>query len=626
MSIDTANTKISNLVESQVPFFVRNDHQNFVRFIEAYYEWMEQNGQTLDRLKNMKNYTDIDQTIDVFADQFYNTFLKYVSVNATVDRNLLLKNVKDFYRSRGTEKSIAFLMRLLFGEETLEFYYPKRDVLKVSDGKWFIEKSLKVSDIKVQGTANNDLLAVKNLTGRRIRGNTSNATALVERVDVFYEGGILVDELKISNQTKDFLSGETIFGTFFENGTEKTISANLFSGQINTVDIINRGSDYQVGDVVTIESNTGTGGLIIVSSVSTGNLLAIAVDDGGAGFRVNNSILIVGGGGTGATANVLTVDTSERYHPNSYNVVGSTISLEANTSLNNLVYSNLNSSNVNTSVANAVSYWTYANTGPIVFPLLISQGSGYVSSPSISASANSQIRNLGILGKMRINNGGLDYEIGDTISFENVPGGVGTGAAAHVTNVAANGAITEVRFVPVNGHTIGGSGYSQSYLPTANISSANGANANIAVTAILGFGDSYLLSRGTIGAILSLSIVNRGSGYLTEPTLNLTSIGDGTAQAAANIITGAFTYPGRYVNDDGHISGYNFIQDRDYYQNNSYVIRVKRSLDDYRQALKELIHPAGMKMFGEYTFGTTDPAIDVSLEGVAETVITIEVS
>jgi hypothetical protein len=35
---------ISNLVNSQFPAFISQDHPTFVSFIEAYYEWMEEEG------------------------------------------------------------------------------------------------------------------------------------------------------------------------------------------------------------------------------------------------------------------------------------------------------------------------------------------------------------------------------------------------------------------------------------------------------------------------------------------------------------------------------------------------------------------------------------------------------
>src|ERR1035441_4159135 len=35
---------ISQLVQSQLPAFVRDDYPQFIEFLQAYYEWMEQNG------------------------------------------------------------------------------------------------------------------------------------------------------------------------------------------------------------------------------------------------------------------------------------------------------------------------------------------------------------------------------------------------------------------------------------------------------------------------------------------------------------------------------------------------------------------------------------------------------
>lgn len=616
---EIANTKVSTLINSQVPFFVRNDHPNFVRFVEAYYEWMEQNGETINAIKLLRDHNNIDETIDPYLEHFYNTFLKYFPENIKADKTLLLKRVKDFYLARGTERSVEFLLRVLYGDEAVQFYYPKRDILKVSDGKWYIEKSLKVGDLIVNGVANNDIAAVKKFTGTQIRGNTSNATALVEAVDVYYEGGLLVDELKLSNQTKDFASGETIFAIYYENGEERTIRANLFSGQLNTITIDQPGTGYKIGDIVGVEGGGGSGATVVVSSVSTGNIVSIITKDGGAGFQVGNPLLITGGGGLGGTANVLTVIDNGKTHPNSYNVISSQIFLEANTPLNNAVFSNLSSSNANTAIVDACDRWTYANTGPISLTYVINSGAGYLVAPSISASANSRIRDLGILGKMVIANPGIGYAANDVITFKNTSGGFGSGASARVSEVYANGAIKEVAWVGLPGEFIGGSGYSQTALPTANVVSANGVGADIKVTAVIGFGDQFQSVAGSIGSILSLSITNRGFGYTTPPTLNLSSYGDGTAQATATIITGIYTYPGRYINDDGHVSGYNFIEDKDYYQNNSYVVRLKKSLNEYRKPLKEMIHPAGMKLFGEYTFGADDPSVNVHIGGIMQT-------
>ena len=68
--------------------------------------------------------------------------------NIINDKRLFLKRVKDFYQSKGTDKSLILLFRMLFNEE-VEVYYPKNDMLRVSAGNF-------TSDI---------ILNIKNLTG-----------------------------------------------------------------------------------------------------------------------------------------------------------------------------------------------------------------------------------------------------------------------------------------------------------------------------------------------------------------------------------------------------------------------------------------------------------------------------
>lgn len=621
-----SNNRISNLVASQVPFFVRNDHENFVAFMEAYYEFLEQQNGAVNVSRNLLNQADLDQT-DLFANNFYRNFLSLIPETTAVDKNMILKNIKDFYRSRGTEKSIRFLMRVLFNEE-VDFYYPQKDVLKVSDGKWFVEKSIKISDTKINGIANTDVNAALNFVNRRITGNTSNATAIVERVLTYYDGSSLVRELKISNQYRDFESGEEIIATFFDEGQEKSISASLFSGSINTVRITNSGSGYKVGDSIRVESNTGNGAIIEITAVSTGGFSGLAVLEGGAGYRAGDVLDLTGGGGTGAAANVLSVKADGSFHPNTYNIVSSIIQLEAGTQIGNTRYANMNTTNfVNnaTPMGVAFSYFRYANTGPIETVLLYSSGSGYTSTPSATAIANNNVVRLGILGKMKIVNGGQGYNIGDVIEFTNVPEGYGSGANARVKNVDTSLAntITAVEFVNVPGHITGGSGYEQSALPRATVNSTNtlAFGANITVTAILGAGDIYSPIGSREGSILDIAIRSRGTGYTSPPTLNLRASGDGTAQAVATIITGALTYPGRYLNDDGHISSYNFIEDRDYYQKFSYVVKLKQSIEKYRKALKNLVHPSGMKMFGEYMTVDNGESLQITFKGASDNLV-----
>ena len=627
----STNNKISNLISSQVPFFVRNDHQQFITFIEKYYEFLEQTDGVLDVKNNIRSFNDIDYltrnttptNLEIeFQEKLYASFMKLIPSGVKVDKALLLKHIKDFYLSRGSEKSIRFLLNILFSEENVEFYYPKSDILKASDGKWYVQRSLRVNGVGINSQANNDFSALEKFQNRTVYGNTSLASATVERVDRFFEKGTRIDELILSGIRGSFKNGEAVYAVFDDiNSQTSMITANVFGGIIVAVDITAGGSGYSVGDHPIITTSTGIGGDIVVDKVSTGNIQSITILNGGAGYHVEDLLLISGAGGSGANANVTIVLDDSSVHPNSYNIISSQIYLEQNTAIGNARYSNLVSSitdPANNFIANSMNYFVYSNTGPAKFITVISRGSGYTGTPTITIAANTRVRELGILGRMEIINGGQGYRVGDTITFTNLVGGYGTGAAGNVKNVAANGYITQVEFKPVFGQITGGTGYSTAGVPKypiANVISTNASayGANVVVTNLLGEGGSFIIANSTIGAIESLTILSGGSGYSSGNThLNFTTLGDGKAKANVTVVEGSFTYPGRYLNDDGFLSASNYLEDRDYYQNFSYVIRTGVSIESYRKALKNLVHPAGMKLFGQYMFEDMNDSMAIS--------------
>lgn len=610
-----SNNKTSLLINSQVPEFVRQDHTAFVEFLEDYYKFLEQENQVLNVTKNLSRYRDVDLAEGVFLQKLYDNFITLLPKDILANKTLILKHVKDFYRARGSEKSVRFLLRILFNKEAT-FYYPKVDVLKASNGKWYVEKSIRVGDIQVDNVANN--IVYSNFQNKLISGNTSNATAVVETVDVYYDKGQLVTELKLSSEYRTFDDGEKIWCRFYdENGIDRYLSATIFSGIITSISLIDGGEGYVEGATVPIIGGNGSGGQVVISRTTKGTLTGIGVTYSGAGYQSTDDIFITGGGGDGGAASILTVDTSGVTSPNSYNIYVSTIGLEANTAIGNTKYSNLNSSitdPANNWIINSLSSFALTNCGPIISCQIDAAGNGYVSIPTVQAQGNTMLRSLGILGRMRINDGGSGYVVGNILEFINPQGSFGYAANGIVSTVDGGGAITNVAFTAYSvGYPLGGIGYNEEILPTVNVASGTGSGANIEVTCIAGGGAILETSTTTAGTIEELRLVSGGSGYTTAPYLDFEAMGSGTgAQAAAFIVTGSYTYPGRYLNDDGFLSSYNFLQDRDYYQNYSYVVRIDEPIEKYRKALKTLTHPAGMKLFGHYLLGD-DNTIDLNV-------------
>lgn len=732
--MDIANNKTSYLVNTQLPEFVRRDHPLFVEFLENYYKFLEQDGGMLYTAKRFPEFYDIDilkadylhdieeghdteaENYHVLQDQYYNNFIRYVPNFSIADLNLILKHSKDFYRSSGSEKSIRFLARILFNKNA-DIYYPQQNILKASDGKWFVEKSINIKDIAVNNVANS--IAFTRFANTLIRGAVSNSTAVVENVNPYYEAGVLITELKISQVTKDFINGEILTATIEDEGIFKTLSANLYSGIIVKTTVTSSGSGYIEGSSVPLISANGIGGQIIIDKVLKGKLQGqiknIQVVFPGAGYRVNDPLLFSGGDPTEiAAANVATVLDDDSYHPAYYDIIGSTIQLVANNiiantidpnegfsytslanvyvttanldlstgpgstvniatlsqmqqnsnvyfetgdvlyvrgpntyhtiiesnryywelnvspglagSLANLSFDVLKKPNANTTIANSMIYWSYGPCGPIVSCSITNSGQNYLELPTVSVLSNTFVRSMGILGRMEIIDGGFGYQVGDEIEIINPYGTYGVGGVGEVSVVDSNGTITQVNFVdsPNQGHLPGGSGYRADILPTANVISANvlAYGANIAVTAVIGDDAIINAKSNVIGSIASLKIVSGGVGYDVAPIIDLSTQGDGTAEAYANVVTGIYTYQGRYLNQDGQLSSYMFLEDKDYYQKFSYVVKIEESLNKYRKALKDLIHPAGLKLYGEYLYEDNNETM-MNTVNVINTQITI---
>lgn len=272
MAIDT---KISTLIRNQVPEFIRRDHPNIIEFLEAYYEWLEMDRNAEDSIKNLLNYQDVDTTLDDFLTFFRREFLATIPENCLADKRLLVKHIKQFYRAKGTEKSYKLLFNILFGTD-VNFDFPGRRMLRTSDGKWRQNKTLRVRQIIGKGNP-------VDFTTKRIVGNNSLASAVVEKVQIKQFGINTVHELFLNLSSIDgqFQVGEIV--------TVDGIEAQIF-GTIAGVDIINPGQGYAIGDEITFGS-PGTGAKGVVSAIDTtagDQITAIQITEFGAGYDLNN--------------------------------------------------------------------------------------------------------------------------------------------------------------------------------------------------------------------------------------------------------------------------------------------------------------------------------------------------
>ena len=500
------NYKTSLQVAKQLPEFIQDDnsYQTFVSFIEAYYQWLETantnnsantvattNGQGVTYAsKNLLDYSDVDGTLDEFVDYFINDFLPYIPTDVLADKRKLLKISKELYKTKGTENSYKFLFRALFNSSA-EVFNTSDTILKASDGKWVITKSLRIDSIDTAW------LLINNL---KLFGETTKSYATVDYASTTGSK----TEAFISNIQRLFHSGEFVRVVdnnnldvyFYENKfyiqnsgviipPEATILRGKIVGVISSIKINpkNRGQFYVSGDPVIITGGLNTnvvnpiGATAIVGETTTGSITSINVLDGANGYRLPpNSSINFSGGGIGfasAQAEINLLDDTQQTTI-SY-IINNTLGIAANVVMGNTnspdlyyCFKDPGVSNTNTKLIDAFNFTAFT-VGPIGSVHLIDEGAGYSSSPNVTASSlyttdvgQSELKTLGILQTIQIVNGGTDYGNNDVIR---IVGGTGQGAYANIV-VNSTGAIVRVPYVFADGNTnptypLGGSGYTK---------------------------------------------------------------------------------------------------------------------------------------------------------------------
>ncbi len=295
--------KTSSSIKYTLPEFIRDDYPKFIQFIEKYYEYMDSAGNPINLLLN-KKYSDID---DLETAELNKRFLELASDYPQLlqaDRKTVLKNIKNIYESKGSERSIKAYFKLLYNEE-VDVYYPSRDILRASDGVWTEETSVRAS-------AGYDNYEVSNLNGtladiiyyetigsvtfpRTIPITIPRVSKIAHTSPQVYEVAIKLPE-----------SITEIPGP----GADATAEVVVSAGVITSITVTNGGLGYIAAPVIEISGGTGAECRAVVTN---GVITSIVVNNGGTGYTGSSVVtfntdsvrtFIVERGGSSAESNV----------------------------------------------------------------------------------------------------------------------------------------------------------------------------------------------------------------------------------------------------------------------------------------------------------------------------------
>ena len=261
-------------IQFQVPEFIQEEHRQFLSFMQEYYRFTEKSGGPLHFLRRLLAVQDIDRTVNDLLEYFFQEYSPSFPRDTALSAQTIIKNIKQFYQAKGSEKSFRFLFRVLFGQE-IDFYYPRLDILRFSDAKWVQDRTIKC--VLSTGQPNK-------LIGNRIVGASSRASAFVEKILLVQDGSITTYEL--------FLNRSSIVGKFQPNETirdENNVCTLRALPIVSKIVIDQPGKGYKDGQEVVI-NGVGFNCKARVSSVGQyGEIQSVEIYQFGAGYTPNTT-------------------------------------------------------------------------------------------------------------------------------------------------------------------------------------------------------------------------------------------------------------------------------------------------------------------------------------------------
>jgi len=240
-----ANNYISTIVENQLPDFIRSEHPKFVALLKKYYEYLEQEGKTLNLAKNLYDYADVDSTRSDLIKYFKSKIIPNFPEETELSTPKLIKAARDFYDKKGTPDSFKFLFRALYNQD-IDVYFPKEDILKASDGKWKQPQALRLAFSDTLTLVANGNVNVFAVTANTISSNNINFVSANIAVNSYIQIG--TEKRKVTNVNASTIIVEIPFANTANAQTYD--SAKLYKVTL---------SEYASFDVNLLEKKLGVG-------------------------------------------------------------------------------------------------------------------------------------------------------------------------------------------------------------------------------------------------------------------------------------------------------------------------------------------------------------------------------
>ena len=413
-------------------------------------------------IQQLLSYADTDNTIYDFLDNFRDEFMNAIpsTLAAGIDKRNLIKNIRELYRAKGTSEGHKIFMRMLLGEDP-EILYPNQYMMRASAGNWINRTIMRVAP------GPNTVAA--EIVGQQIKGNTSQAVAVVASASIFTEGATSIIEFEVTpaslSTLETFQTGEVLEAV----SSVQNINMTFTLKSIVSTGVVSSGAAlYPVDQPIEFDTNANIGnGLAtaVVSAIEYGSVNDIAIDAGGTLYEVGDPLVFT------------TTDSNTKTASGFVSIIDGALVLDG-----------------------TAEYGVGAGDF-----LVMEDGT---TQSLVSFQAELEIHTTGIVGESLILNGtdSSSTDAGHNIDLEssldqksNDNYGTGADRFAIESGTDSTGAIARVYLQD------GGSGYLT--IPIVTVTSQSGTSQNL------------LATTDNIGAVKEVSITNQGFDYSSVPNM-----------------------------------------------------------------------------------------------------------
>jgi len=137
-------------VRENLPEYFMEDYPTFVKFLEAYYDFMDSDGASSfdTEIGNLNSIRDISETPTKYLDQVIAELGSSIkNGDLFVDPRFSARRFGDFYRTKGSERAIQEFFRAFFQSE-VEIEYPKGNIFIVGEDRIGAESLRYIQDYR----------------------------------------------------------------------------------------------------------------------------------------------------------------------------------------------------------------------------------------------------------------------------------------------------------------------------------------------------------------------------------------------------------------------------------------------------------------------------------------------